>query len=229
VVIAEYWRHQCFLVYNNRLELGNPDPDFIAEFKQRRHLIQIVYGHFEFGIHEFLGIPPCYATILREPISRVISFYYHVARDPNWPLYPRIKEGVSLKEFVASRINEQTHNYMTRILAGVPPVPAPTYDRVLLDRAKENLDRYFCAVGTVDSMGEVLRVLGQRFGWRSRSIPTLNVMTQPRPEIDSQTRDIIAEHNRLDIELYQWVVRRGIAQPNPSRQWRGHSVNDKWQ
>jgi hypothetical protein len=88
---------------------------------------------------------------------------------------------------------------MTRILAGVPHTE-PTYDQALLDRAKENLERYFCAVGTMESMGDVVSSLGQRLGWKQRSIPTLNVMQQPRSQIDDETRDIIAEHNRLDIE-----------------------------
>lgn len=210
VVRAEYWPHQCFFIYNNQLDSRNPDPAFVAQFKRRRKFIQIVYGHFEFGIHELLGVPPCYATILREPISRVVSLYHHIARDPAWgPLYARIQEGMSLKQFVASRVNEQAHNYMTRILAGVPFGPSLIYDEALLERAKENLERYFCVVGTVDRMSEVVNILGERLGWRRRGIPALNVMAQPRTEVDDETRDTIAEHNRLDLALHEWVVRRG--------------------
>lgn len=97
-----------------------------------------------------------------------------------------------------------------RILAGVPFGPSLIYDEALLERAKENLERYFCVVGTLDRMSEAVNILGERFGWRQRSIPTLNVMEQPRTDIDDDTRDTIAEHNRLDLALHEWVVRRGI-------------------
>jgi hypothetical protein len=218
VVEAEYWRHQRFFVYGNEFELGRPpDPGFLARFERRRRFVQIVYGHFEFGIHEVLEVPPCYATILREPISRVVSFYYHIARDPAWgPLHARIKEGVSLRQFVEQRLNQQAQNYMTRMLAGVPFAPSLRYDTALLDRAKANIEQYFCAVGTVDTMGDVVQALGERFGWRQHAIPTLNVMQQPREDLDRQTRESIAEQNRLDIELYRWVIERGTPGPTPA-------------
>lgn len=209
VVKAEYWPHQRFFIYNNELNPGSPEPATLARFKRRSRFIQVVYGHFEFGAHRLLGIPPCYATILREPVSRVVSLYHHIARDPAWgPLHACINDGLSLEQFVASQINEQAHNYMTRILAGVPFGPSLTYDNALLDRAKENLERYFCAVGTVDTMSEVVAALGERFGWRQRAIPTVNVMEQPRQEVDDQTREVIAKHNRLDQQLYEWVAGR---------------------
>lgn len=212
VVEEEYWPHQKLFIYNNELDLRHPDPRSVARFKRHRRLIQIVYGHFNFGVHRFFDIPPCYATILREPISRVVSLFHHVARDPSSPYHARVNAGLSIKQFVEQRVTEQSYNQMTRMLAGVPADPrSGTYDHGLLDRAKENIERYFWAVGTTENMDDVARLLGQQIGWRHHTIPDLNVRTQPRVEIDDETRAIIAEHNRLDLALYEWVNTRGAA------------------
>lgn len=206
VVESEYWPRQRLFLYKNELNL----PQFLERFKAIRETVQIVYGHFSFGIHQLLDVPPCYATIVRDPVSRVVSLYHHIARDPASPFFARVNAGLPLKEFVASRFSEQTNNHMTRILVGLPVEPGVVvHDTALLEQAKENIERYFCVIGTTEAIDDVVRALAQRLGWRDRAVPALNAMPDLRTEIDKETRDIIVEHNRLDLALYEWIRVKG--------------------
>jgi hypothetical protein len=157
-------------------------------------------------MHRFLGVPPCYASILRDPIERVVSLYHHYERDPATSLewHQRIKAGLSLKEFA-----KLARNHMTDLLSGSID---GNVDENMLDRAKDNIRRHFVAIGTSDNMDEVLRVLSRRFSWRHHDIPTLNVRTQPNVQVDNETRAIIADNNRLDAALYEWVKTKGMAE-----------------
>jgi len=38
--------------------------------------VRLVYGHFRFGVHEWLPQKARYVTMLRDPVDRVVSLYY---------------------------------------------------------------------------------------------------------------------------------------------------------
>jgi hypothetical protein len=197
-------------LYANEVDPANPNQQFLDRFEALRDTVQIVYGHFSFGIHNVLAVPPRYATIVRDPVARVVSLWHHIARDPASPFFARVNAGLPLKGFVASRVSEQTNNHMTRILVGLPVEPGVVvHDTALFEQAKENIERFFCVVGTTEAIDDVVRALARRFGWRSRAVPTLNTMPDLHPEIDKETRDIIVEHNRLDLALYEWIRAKG--------------------
>ncbi|MFZ5863096.1 MAG: sulfotransferase family 2 domain-containing protein [Nitrospirota bacterium] len=213
VVEAEYRDNQRLFWY------PGPDGDVDAQraqlaeaFHRNRPAIRIVYGHFSFGLHQTLDTPPIYATILRDPVERVVSLYHHVGRTPRSPLFALVKEGLSLTQFVAGRYTEMTNNQMTRILAGIKTRPGEIVDsREAIQRAKENVEKYFGVIGTVEEMSDVVRVIGNRSGWRRHQIPNLNVTTQPRAWLEKETLGVVEEYNHLDRELYEWVRTRSIA------------------
>lgn len=207
IIKQEYRASQRLFLYKVE-ELNYPEPSqqFLEHFRRIRARVQVIYGHFKFGMHRFLGVSPWYASILREPVDRVVSLYHHYERDPATSLewHERIKAGLSLKEFA-----RLARNHMTDLLSGSID---GSVDEAMLIQAKDNIRKYFVAIGTSDNMDEVLRVLSRRFSWRHHDIPILNVRTQPRVEIDEETRAIIADNNRLDTALYEWVRTRGMAE-----------------
>lgn len=207
VIEAEYRPKQRLFVYKpEELNLPTPSAEFIERFHRNRRAVQIIYGHFAFGMHRFLDIPPVYATIVREPIARVVSLYHHFGRDPQSPFYDRIKAGLSLREFAG-----KASNHMTRTLAGVSLEPGSVaYDAAWLEQAKENIQKYFWAIGTMESMNEVLGVLARHLAWRHHTIPVLNVQPERAAEVDDEARKAIVEHNALDIGLYDWIKSSGV-------------------
>jgi len=111
-------------VYKGELAIGNPNLDFAKSFRAGRRP-EIVMGHFSFGGHRLLGIPPRYATILRNPIDRVVSLYRHqtaltMAGGPVSPIIAdAIRSGMTLNAFITSQITEMTNNHMCRVIAGI--------------------------------------------------------------------------------------------------------------
>ena len=41
-------------------------------------------GHFGYGLHRILQRKPIYITMLRDPVERTLSDYYHIRRDPTF-------------------------------------------------------------------------------------------------------------------------------------------------
>jgi hypothetical protein len=69
----------------------------VARFKtfseQRRRRFRVVRGHLLYGIHEFLPQGATYITMLREPVSGLLSTYAFILRRPLHPLHRTLKTG----------------------------------------------------------------------------------------------------------------------------------------
>ncbi|MCB0037091.1 MAG: sulfotransferase family 2 domain-containing protein, partial [Anaerolineales bacterium] len=86
--------------------------------REQRQKIELLYGHMGFGLHQHFSRPAHYITILREPVSRVISQYRHEKRVPLSNTYTLLQKGMDLKGFVDYYNDFQTDNMQTRMLAG---------------------------------------------------------------------------------------------------------------
>src|SRR5512135_3015151 len=57
--------------------------DRLSDVEKRK--IRVLAGHFQYGAHEHLPQKSSYITILRDPVKRIISRYYHAVREvPGW-------------------------------------------------------------------------------------------------------------------------------------------------
>jgi hypothetical protein len=63
-------------------------------------------------------------------------------------------------------------------------------------------------VGITERFDESLVLLQRAFGWRRVNYVSANVAPGKRPEPSARALELIAEHNRLDDELYRWVGER---------------------
>lgn len=198
----------------NTFTIGRISHVSIEEFKNlsaaRRAEIRMIKGHLDFGLHEYVPGPSTYFAILREPIERVVSFFYWIRRTPHHYLYESmISQDTNLKEYLESRSNIMLDNAQTRMLSGV------WYDlgfgectAEVLETAKRNLREHFAVVGLTEKFDETLMLLKRAFGWQNLYYARQNV-TARRPrkdELTPDTLDLIVEANRLDIELYQYAT-----------------------
>lgn len=178
----------------------------LEKVKQRlQRSDQVVFGHQVYGAHRDLGVPPNYATVLREPISRVLSFYYYVAEHrPDHPCHEAINQGMSAVEFVSR--SGAVANRMVKVISGqLGPYKSRDEARVALRTAKRNLRRDFALVGTVEDMERTLEDLSQLLGVNSISMPQENVGVNHDDLIGSDEGRAIGELNELDMELYEFV------------------------
>src|SRR5262245_11663212 len=166
----------------------------------RRRRLQVVRGHLFYGIHEFLPQGATYITLLRDPVARLLSSYYFVLRRPLNPLHRKLKkEGLSVEDCI--RLFPERNNTQCRFIAGVKD-PAISDER-LLETAKENLTKSFSVVGLCERFEESLVLISKTFGWQISAYDNHKV-AKSRPAIEPKLAGLIREHNRLDVELYEF-------------------------
>jgi hypothetical protein len=147
--------------------------------------------------------------MLRDPVERVISYYYFIKRTETHYLHDYLCEGdVDLESFVENETHVMINNAQTRIVSGAwhrPKFGACGWG--LLDEAKRNLRRDFAAVGLTERFDESLLLFAHNFGWRNLFYTRKNVSSR-RPRRVECPRDAISaivSANRLDLELYDFA------------------------
>lgn len=158
--------------------------------------LRAVTGHFSYGIHRYINRTFRYITVLREPVSRVISLYR----------YLKLEGSMSLEEFARSTQYQELNNDQTRRIAGGEPAIRPC-TRKDLETAKQNLQNHFAVVGTTERIDETLALLKLSFGWDKKiaSYPrNVNARSGSDP-IPEAVINILQEKNRLDRELYDFA------------------------
>jgi len=197
------------------LTFGADAQGSVRKFKElpeaRRAEIQVLKGHMAFGLHEFFPQHATYITILRDPIERTISYYYHILRNPTHYLYQRVvPQELSIEEVVCGEMTPDLDNGQTRLLSGVwNDVPCGRCTSDMLEQAKRNLRDHFAIVGLAERFDETLLLLRRVFQWRWRGLFYVRANVTPnRPRRDRfphSTLESLRKYNELDIELYEYA------------------------
>ena len=175
---------------------------------ERAHY-RLLKGHVLFGLHRLVPNPCTYITLLRDPVERVISQYYYAKNRPGHYLHERLNQpNMTLYEYAAQRVTPESINQQTTMLAGVRFATwqaEPT--REILELAKHNLQKHFRVVGLVEHFDASLLLMQRAFGWRLPWYLRENVTREKpvRAQIDPRAGTLLAELNRLDIELYAFA------------------------
>jgi hypothetical protein len=199
----------------------------------RRQSIAFVIGHFPMDIDTLFDRPSRYFTIIREPIDRCISNFFHLKREANTPetashlpIYKSIKN-MTLEQYLDSGIGLDSDNHQVRMLAGCPELDAPWSEdgrRISLPAveprhlamAKRNIEERFLIAGTLEQFAELTWYLKRVYGWPvHRCFYVKRRENSSRPRIDQvsvHTQRRLEQSNQFDIELYHWVNNRFVAQ-----------------
>ncbi len=159
--------------------------------------LRAVLGHFRFGLHRYLSRPWTYVTLLRDPVDRIISLYCHL----------NIAHEKSLEEFVSDPPYREFDNDQTRRISGID-AQIGHCTGLMLEKAKDNLGRYFSVVGTMERFDETLILLKRRFGWKKELFYYFKNFNPRRPAKETfakQTLDAITSRNALDLKLYDFA------------------------
>ena len=184
----------------------------------RRRRLKVVRGHLFYGIHKFLLQGASYITMLREPVARLVSTYRFILRRPLHPLHRRFKvERLGVEDLI--RLTPNRQNLQCRFIAGVGRIedvdvltkpaeatPRGICDERLLEIAKENLMRSFRVVGLTERFEESLLLMTTALGWKISFYENRKV-SKIRSPIEPRLVELIREHNRLDIELYNFATK----------------------
>lgn len=172
--------------------------------------IQVIKGHTYFGWHGLLPQPCTYFTLLRNPVERFISNYYYILKRKDHLVGQILREQKTTMEEFARWSGED--NYQTRFLSKTIGeidlnINTGNCTRDMLEQAKRNLRENCAVVGIVEEFDKTLLLLKKNFGWKNIFYKVRNQNNQ-RPStsvISQKTLSLIAEKNKLDLELYQYA------------------------
>ncbi len=172
--------------------------------EKRRRSLRVVRGHLIYGVHECLPQGGTYITMLRDPVKRFLSSYFFILRRPLHPLHRKLKaKGIGIGDFL--EFTAQRQNLQTKMLAGVPYL-GPCDERVF-ETAQQNMATSFRVVGISERFEESLFLIASSFGWKIPHYENRKV-TKSRSAVDPAMIEMIREHNRYDIALYELGKKR---------------------
>ncbi|UHD14509.1 hypothetical protein LT988_14495 [Thiocapsa bogorovii] len=171
-------------------------------------------GHFGGFLAPYLRRPIRSATLLRDPVQRVISHHAHGARDPNLPLHAIIK-GRSLEHVINdSSARGYLENFQAKFLAAldfgryllpheIHDISWPKNDHDLLHAAEQNLEA-IDVIGVLEDVDTFLDRLA--VAWKLPRIDDLGVensgYNRPLRELAPEVADRLREMNAIDYILY---------------------------
>ena len=189
----------------------------LSELKRRLKdgpRVTMILGHMGWGIHKFIDHPVEYVTVVRHPVSRVISLYQHIAGKSSHPLHAEVSR-MSLDDFVRSGIDSSTCNDQVRFLSGdklegdLGIRRGGESDQESLSRAMHNINHEISMVGISERFDETLLLLKHLKGWRDRFYTPLNVSRRDADQPKPETLAVIRQGNHLDMQLYD-AARAGL-------------------
>ncbi len=185
--------------------------ELTALSQAERDRFDLFMAHEPYGLHDLLTRRAAYITLLRDPVDRVLSFFYYVKRLKTHYLRRfGFTDETTLEEFITWR-NKELDNVQTRLL--VPrsegQIAFGEVDESFFQKALANLNR-IDRVGILERMDDFLQLLEAAEGWDVSSAPVKN-RTESRPSVAEHSDAVIArirEMNAFDIRLYEVARRR---------------------
>lgn len=205
IIDRQYPNNRLFVIF------GNEDNEkFKGQPEAQRANIQCLRGITYYGIHRAVPKPATYFTLLRNPLDRVISQYFHNQRR-------RARMGIVMKKepSIWDLLNSQPQQatLQLRMIVGGDTMEhafSQTLPEDALDIAKAHLEQHFSVVGLVDHFDETLMLLKQAYGWKSVHYGQRNVAPN-RSQRDQLGAKAIARIEQMivpELELYEWVHKR---------------------
>ena len=180
--------------------------DFISLSDSEKEKINLVKGHMEFGLHENFVAKADYITFLRDPIERIVSFYYYVKRRPNHGLFRTndFTDKTTLHEFVTKIKRGDINNGQIRFISGIDDT-----EEKMLERAICNIDNHFSHVGLLERFDESILLLQKMYNWKKPYYKVSNKTNNRKSvsNIKPETLQAIKELNNGDFILYNKMAK----------------------
>jgi sulfotransferase famil protein len=215
--------------------------------EQQQSIRCLIGTHVAMDVDTIFERPSKFFTIVRHPVDRVISSFFHNRTESHLISYPFIKD-LSLEQYLESGIGLDADNHQVRVLSGCPELDAPwdpqgrrisalPVEARHLEMAKHNIEQRFVAAAALEQFTALIWFLKRLYGWPLRRVifrrhnenaGRKTATDEGRPPIErvsKATRQQLTEMNRYDVELYEWVRERFAQQirplePNFSREVR---------
>lgn len=176
----------------------------------RKGQLKLIYGNrARYDLDEIMSQNKQHFIIFREPVERVLSFYFYAKRDSTHRLHRYVAlDKMTIEDFVSSGVTYQGNNGQVRLLVTEgEQVPIGSCPTEFLNEAKHNILNTDTIVGLTKHFDTSLLMGKYAYGWGNIAYTKQNV-TKGRPQQDDfsqETLDYIRRYNELDIQLYDFV------------------------
>lgn len=202
IIARQYPKRNTFNIYNTIHDLEKFERLSTGE----KEKIRLVKGHFPFGLHEQLSGSSEYITILRDPVERTISHFYHAREDrTHWHYKTLNEKNYTLAEALEKGVMPNLDNNMVRMISGNNRAPYGECSEAMLEKAMHNLENHFSVIGLQTRFDEFIHQAAQRFGWKKTLCYRKARVGKTRPQqqaLDVRTMELIRSFNRLDQKLF---------------------------
>lgn len=179
----------------------------------------ILQGHYPYGVHKLYGMKnPQYYVMMRDPLDRVISYYYFIMRTSENTDYthPNIYD-VQKNDLIDFFCIPRYQNIQARMIAGMQYEYFGRYvelnnwmGKVVLEKAKHNLLKNYKAFGLKERLNDSLALFSSKFNV-SYDIPNQHYKkTFGRPSVSDLTEEEkkrLSACNSLDEKLYEFATK----------------------
>jgi Sulfotransferase family len=214
IIERQYRKSEIFNIYHAVKGLEQ----FNALTTQDITKLKIIKGHFAFGIEQRLPGSYEYITILRDPVDRVISHYYHAFEEKNhWHYNELHRRKLTFEDVLDEGTLPNLENNMVRMLSGNNRIPFGSCTREMLDKANDNLEKHFAVIGLQSRFDEFIIECAERYGWRNFLWYRKHRVGKTRPKKESVNGSVLEKIHKctvLDQELYdRWkpVIEKRIS------------------
>ncbi|MBX7234834.1 MAG: sulfotransferase family 2 domain-containing protein [Caldilineales bacterium] len=206
VIRGQYRRQQICITSQTA---GDPFRDYLNLPAEQKAQVRLVQGHFPYGLHEHVDGPAVYATMLRDPIARVISYYRFVRDHPEHKNHATVMAN-GLAGFINETQSRQLDNAQLRYLATAQDAPFGACTEAMLEQAIRRMDERFVAVGLVEAFDDSLLLMARALKWRLPVYRSINVSKHRLgdAELTDDLLDRLRDYNRLDQRLYDYARQR---------------------
>jgi len=187
---------------------------------EKQRSVRCLIGiHVAMDVDTIFDRPSKFFTVVRHPVDRVISNFFHNRTQAHLPSYPFIKD-MTLEQYLESGIGLDAHNHQVRMLSGDPeldvpwdpdgrPIRVPPVKREHLEAAIRNIEERFLIAAPLEELAALVYFFKELYDWPLRRVFFQNRNQTPgRPavkDVSEATLRKIADWNRYDAELYEWV------------------------
>lgn len=183
--------------------------DFLNLDKRKRSKIALISGHMYFGVHKSISSEFKYLTMLRDPLSRVVSMYYYQRR-PEHKYH--ISKDISLIDYIKNEYTVDVNNGMTRFITGKnrKRVAFGECYAEMFEEAIENIKTHFYPVGILERFDESILFYKSLLNWKFPILynkKNVNINKPFNVNLSSNEIEIIRKYNEIDIKLYNWVYK----------------------
>jgi hypothetical protein len=188
--------HQKYGLQQSQIIIGDKDSQLRQAINKQ---IPFIHGHFSFHIIKVLRLHDYFsATVLREPVARVISRYVHLQYSEEPRLVAERHTYAGFEEYLES---SYAVNWQCQVLAGnMHDIANP---KEMYEQARQNLHS-FNWVGVADELNEGMLDLSGKLGFENSYYPHLNKSRSQElgESLYLEFAEEIAERNIYDQKLY---------------------------